>query len=422
MDLNKFFRIIQLFFEAPDAVASGGATELSINDMVDELAADDKKIDDEGKEKKENDLLADDDEKKDEKKAKKSDDSEDEELEIDEDKVELDDLDAVEDVPRKEILAKYPKIFKDFPQLEKAYYREQKYAELLPTLDDAKDAVTKSEQYDKFEQTLLAGDIDSILNSVKTADSKAFNKIVDEYLPTLQKVDQAAYFHVIGHVIKNTIVAMSRHGKEIENEDLQGAAVLLNQFVFGKNQFEAPKEFGPKPDKTGDDTVDNERAQLHQERFESALEDLSSTSGNIIKSTIAKHIDPKDSMTDYVKRTAIRDALDDVDKAIKADSRFQATLDKLWERASKAKFNRESLNEIKRAHLNKAKSLLPGIISKHRSEALKGLGKREGTEREEVEKKGPVKMGRSGGANNTTKDEKTEIPKNKSTLDVLMED
>lgn len=421
MDLNKFFRILQLMFEAPDAAAgSGTTTELSINDMVDELAADDKKIDDKGDKVEEDDLLAD-DEKKDEKKTKKSDDEE-EELEIDEDKIKLEDLDAVEDVPRKEILAKYPKIFKEFPQLEKAYYREQAYAELLPTLDDAKEAVQRSEQYGKFEAALLGGEIDSILSSVKTADAKAFNKIVDEYLPTLQKIDQGAYFHVIGHVIKNTIIAMSRHGKEIENEDLQGAAVLLNQFVFGKNQFEAPKEFGPKPDKAGDDTVDNERAQLHQERFESALEDLSSTSGNTIKSTIARHIDPKDSMTDYVKRTAIRDALDDVDKAIKADTRFQATLDKLWERASKAKFNRESLNEIKRAHLNKAKSLLPQIISKHRSEALKGLGKRDNSDREEAEKKGPVKMGRSGGASNTIKEDKTEIPKNKSTLDVLMED
>jgi hypothetical protein len=419
MDLNKImFRIFQLFFEAPDT-GTGGTSELSIEGMIDELASDDKKIDDKGDELKADDLLQDDEESI----KTKKDDKDEEELEIEEEPdVKLEDLDAVEDVPRKEILAKYPKIFKDFPQLEKAYYREQKYAELLPTLDDAKDAVEKSTQYDKFEGALLSGDIDGILNSVKVADSKAFNKIVDEYLPTLQKVDQTAYFHVIGHVIKNTIVAMSRHGKEIGNEDLQASAVLLNQFVFGKNEFEAPKEFGPKPDKKGDDTVDNERLALHQERFESALEDLSTTSSNIIKSTIAKHIDPKDSMTDYVKRTAVRDAMDDVEAAIQGDTRFKAVLDKLWEKAAKNRFNRESLNDIKRAHLNKAKTLLPSIISKRRSEALKGLGRKEGNEREEVEKKGPVKMGRSGGANNTIKDLKTEIPRDKSTLDYLMDD
>ena len=34
-------------------------------------------------------------------------------------------------VRRKEILAKYPKLFKDFPYLEKAYYREQQFTEVL---------------------------------------------------------------------------------------------------------------------------------------------------------------------------------------------------------------------------------------------------------------------------------------------------
>ena len=399
-------------FEAPEV--NSGSGELSIENMIDELAADDKKIDDKGEKVPEDDLLIEDEPKI------KDDKEEEEELEIEDEPVELDDLDAVEDVPRKEILAKYPKIFKEFPQLEKAYYREQKYAELLPTLDDAKNAVEKSQQYDKFEQTLLSGDIDSILASVKTADGKAFNKIVDEYLPTLQKVDQTAYFHVIGHVIKNTIVAMSRFGKENENENLQAAAVLLNQFVFGKNEFEAPKEFGPKPDKS-DNSVDNERLQLHQEKFEGALEELSEVSNNIIKSTISKHIDPKDTMTDYVRRTAIERALIDVDKAISSDTRFKATLDKLWEKSAKANFSRESRADIKKAYLSKAKTLLRPIIQKHRSEALKGLGTRDKSEREEVIKKGPVKMGQSGRANNTTKDN-TEIPKNKSTLEIMMED
>ncbi len=415
MDLNK---INQLFFEAtPDGTGPTG--DLSIEQMV-ELAIDDKKIDDKGKEVPDDDLLEDDESIKTKKDDKKSDDKEDEELEIDDEEVKLDDLDAVEDVPRKEILAKYPKIFKDFPQLEKAYYREQKYAELLPTLDDAKDAVERSEQYGKFEAVLLSGDTESILNSVKSADVKAFNKIVDDYLPTLQKVDQGAYFHVIGTVAKNIVVAMARQGKEIEDENLSAAAVIMNQFLFGKKEFEAPKEFGPKPNKS-DDSVDNERVQFHQERFDSALEDLTTTSQNIVKSTIAKHIDPKDSMTDYVRNTAIERAVADVDRAIAGDARFKAVIDKLWEKASRSNFKRDALADIKKAYLNKAKTLLRPIIQKHRSEALKGLGKRDNSEREEIEKKGPVKMGRSGGANNSTK-ETAEIPKNKSTLDIMMED
>src|SRR6185436_17783046 len=59
-------------------------------------------------------------------------------------------LELVTPVARREILKKYPTLFKDFPYLEKAYYREQQFTELLPTIDDAKQAVAKSETLDKF--------------------------------------------------------------------------------------------------------------------------------------------------------------------------------------------------------------------------------------------------------------------------------
>src|SRR3990167_3641399 len=83
---------------------------------------------------------------------------------------------------RKEILAKYPTIFKDFPFLEKSYFREQKYAELLPTLDDAREAVERSETLKKFEGDLLNGNSESVLQSVLAQDKESFAKIVDNYL------------------------------------------------------------------------------------------------------------------------------------------------------------------------------------------------------------------------------------------------
>ena len=79
-----------LLFDAPDSGATG---TLSIEQMVDDLAADDKKIDDKGAEIKDDDLLIDDEpEVKKEEKEKK------EEIDLeDQPEVEIDDLDAVED-------------------------------------------------------------------------------------------------------------------------------------------------------------------------------------------------------------------------------------------------------------------------------------------------------------------------------------
>lgn len=42
------------------------------------------------------------------------------------------DLELTTPVRRKEILKKYPTLFKDFPYLEKAYYREQQFTKYFP--------------------------------------------------------------------------------------------------------------------------------------------------------------------------------------------------------------------------------------------------------------------------------------------------
>src|SRR3990167_9176528 len=54
-------------------------------------------------------------------------------------------LDLVAPVRKKEILAKYPTIFKDFPYLEVAYFRDRQFSEIFPTVDDAKEAQEKAD-------------------------------------------------------------------------------------------------------------------------------------------------------------------------------------------------------------------------------------------------------------------------------------
>lgn len=418
MLLNKFLHF--LFEEPTDA----GGGELSINDMIDALAEGEDEPEGEDLLAKDKDDKKDDkkkdDKKKDNKEEKEEEDEPELELEEIDEEPEIDELQSVEEFSRKSFLKEFPDAFKKFPQLEVAFYREKKYAEMFPTIDDAKEALEKVTNYDKFEGSLLSGDLDTVLGSVKTSDEKAFNKMVDNYLPMLQKVDQGAYYHVINNVIKNTIVAMIREGDNLKNDDLKAAGVILNQFITGKSDFEAPKPFGPHKTKEPDEAA-TEQTQYLTERLESSIEELTSRTQNTIKSTISKHIDPKGVMTDYVKRTAIKDAMEEVDALIAKDTRFTAIKDKLWQTAIKNKFAKPALNDIQKAYLNKAKTLLPSIIQKNRNEALKGLGKRVNEEREEPTRKGPISVGRSAGANNSSKKE-NEVPKGMKTIDFLMQD
>lgn len=367
-------------------------------------------------------------------------DEEDDELKEIEDELkpptEEDLLELTTPVRRKEILAKYPKLFKDFPYLEKAYYREQQFTELLPTIQDAKIAVEKAQILDRTEQQVMNGDISQVLAAVKQEDQNAFLKLADNYLPALRHVDQQAYYHVLGNVIKDTIITMVREGRALgeQGAPLQSAANILNQFVFGSQNFTPPKNLSntPRPEEQARlkeiQTQDQQRVYT---QFESVKDDLQTRADNVLRSTIDGHIDPNGTMTDYVKNHATQEAFDMVEDLISKDARFRTLLDKLWERAFQKGFTKETTDPIKSAYLSKAKTLLPSVIKKARNEALKGLGSRsvandDDTEEVDVKevsarttRKSPT-VGRPQAPFSGKIRKPSDIPKGMSTLDVLM--
>lgn len=330
-------------------------------------------------------------EEKEDEKVEEEEEEKDELTEIEEELEETpeDKLEFQTPVSRREILKKYPQLFKDFPYLETAYYREREYTGLFPTIDDAKESVEKGKTLDKFEQELLSGSTENILKAVQSTDKEAFYKIVDEYLPILAKVDEKAYNHVIGNVIKHTIVSMVNEARKSQNKDLQEAALILNQFVFASSEYESPTNLskGRTEDRSKDEELSKREKDFRAQQFETTRGDLNERVGNIVKATIAANIDPKKSMTDYVRKAATEDANRTLTSLIEKDTRFKTLMDRLWEKVFESNFERESIDRIRRAYISKAKTLLPSVIKKARNEALRGLGKRikEEEETEELE-------------------------------------
>lgn len=328
-------------------------------------------------------------------------------------------------VRRKEILAKYPNIFKDFPHLEKAYYREQQFTEVFPTIQDARLSAEKAKILDQTEQAVMQnGDISLVLRAAKAENQEAFNKIADNYLPTLRKVDQQAYFHVLGNVIKDTIITMVREGRNLgeQGAPLTAAANVLNQFIFGSQNFTPPKPLSRQvsPEiRQQEQQFQQHRQQQIIGQFTQVRDDLQTKADNVLKSTIDGHIDPNKSMSDYVKGHATQEAFENLEALIGKDTRFRIVLDKLWEKAFQSNFDKESTDRIKSAYLSKAKTLLPSVIKKARITALKGTGSTNGEET--TLKKGPIAHGRSASPSSKYR-KPSDIPRGMTTLDVLMKD
>ena len=345
--------------------------------------------------------------------------------EEEEDEENIDEL--ITPVKRREILAKYPKLFKDFPYLEKAYYREQQFTEVYPTVKDARVAAEKAAILDKTEQAVMGGDISSILAAAKQESQEVFNKIADNYLPTLKRIDQQAYYHVLGGVIKDTIVTMVRESRNLgeQGAPLQAAANILNQFVFGSQNFR-PHQPLSKQVNPGEQQREHEFRQQEQRRtydqFTSVKDDLQTKADNVLKSTIDGHIDPRGTMSDYVKKHATQEAFENLETLLSKDLRFRSLLDKLWEKAFESKFDKGSTDKIKAAYLSKAKTLLPSVIKKARNDALREKSSSAEVHEEMTPKRGPITPGRSTAQSSGKYKKASDIPRGMSTLDVLMKD
>src|SRR5258706_793715 len=408
-----------------------GTGELTIDQITDLFASDDKedKLEDKkDKELEDKTLEKEEDEEEivPEKGKEKKEKEKEEEIELagDEDNPEIEEeLKLITPFKRKEILAKYPEVFKDFPYLEVAYFRDKEFTEIFPTVNDAKEAVEKSELLDNFSASISNGEIDRLLSAFKESGDKTFNKVIDNYMPALAKASPEGYHHVIGNIIKNTIVQMVQESRRTSNEQLQTYAQILNQFIFGTSEFAPPTRLNVENENSKEkDEIEQERARFTRERFESTRDDLDHKIKNVLKSTIDNHIDPRKSMSDYVKKHATSEALDSLEKLIRQDTRFVGILDNLWKKAFESRFDKNSTDKIRAAYLSKAKSLLLPVIRKARNDALSGLGKRVKDDKDDSNEDTNRRGSSERASSSSQKDKKDGVPKGMRTIDYLMQD
>lgn len=332
---------------------------------------------------------------KEEDKEVKEEDEKDEEIKLkDEDEFKI-----VTPVSRKDITDKYPDLYKHFPFIETALRQHKEFTELLPTIDDAKEVMEKAGAYDNLYAEAMQGKTESILSAVKEEDAEAFNRIVDDYLPTLARVDQVAFTHVVGNFAKEIVQRMYSEAREHKNEALETTAHMFHQWFFGTTKWSDPSKLAKPTDKV--DEVKQQEEKFVQERFHTVLEDLNTRVSNVLKATIDNNIDPASAMTPFVKKHAIREAMEHLETLITNDKQYRAINDRLWQNAYRSNFSQESLNKIRSNYLARAKSLLKPVLAKARSEALTGQGLKV-KEDDNKDRSGRLPVGRSAGQKTTT--------------------
>lgn len=415
-------------------------TALSIEEALnaddnDTLAADDKdtstelNLDDDTSEDTDEEA----DESSDEEETDEDDkDEEDPEIDLDnEDELELSKIPK-----RKEILAKYPKIFKDFPALDHIIHREHAFAEVFPTVNDAKSAKEAVVSFNKFQSDLLSGDIKGVLSAVKQTDGKAFNKIVENFLTTLGDVDPSAHTPITQRVTKSILSyihnssseALRKNPNNERAEQMKLASEIIHEALYDTNEVTAyAGNTTAKKDEENPEVeaFRKEKASFESSRFQSAFSSVATKMNNLLTNAVTRDIDSKNILPPYVKKTVVKDVMGELDRQLTNDTRFKGIVDKLWMKAKEEGFTPAAMDKIEKALKEKAKTILPAIMRAKKGEAMKGLssGKREETrvKLQPKEDKGEKRAPRDK-VTNTRRDSSRLPQENESNLDFLMRD
>lgn len=383
--------LVNPFVKAPEVPKGDTGRGSSASEIEDFLSSDDKTNEPEPKEEKQP-KVDDEDADEEQPKLKDDDDSEDDEEEIklkdaDEDEEDEDDKPSKEEeisVPpkKKAILEAYPDFFKKFPAVEKMIYRDREYTEMFGSIEDAKELVARSEEFSAFEASLLSGNTEDVLKKVKEADPKAFDKIVDNYLEVLKKVDNDAFLDVSEVFSRRIIKGMIATAKKNNDEKLHDAAVGLHEYLFGDRNWKEPTPRVPIEKDAEKAELDKERQEFMTQKFNDARDGLQKRVDNTLRSTIADHIDPRGVMSAYEKKNAINDALNRIHAKIGEDKVFIKNLQRLWGNAFGKNFSSDTIDAIRKNYLGKSTPILNTVLKEIRAEVIKGKTRRNSEEEE----------------------------------------
>lgn len=328
-------------------------------DLLSEDLPDDKEIvaDDE-----DNDLVPDPSKSKVKDEKEEEEDEEKEEEDVKEDK-------PIYNRPKlKDISTKYPGIFKDFPQIKTALFREEEYTKIFPTVEDAVKAADDYQAYEELSDSVLNGDASGFIKALdKTEETGNFSV---KYLQTLQKQNPDLHYRVLAPYLATAAKSFYNFGVKNNNEDIKNAAEFFAHFLFEDVEIAKGKAYeGGIKVKEEDPELKKEKNRYHKERSteftNSTLTDLADQLGALIDKGLPKDIDSE------IKDTIHQRIVQHLDVELQKDPAYMKLMGSLWKNADGSAAAR---SRIISAYLARAAKPL---AAKRRELKIKFLGYKE---------------------------------------------
>jgi hypothetical protein len=346
-----------------DTVVSDDKDDAVVSEDTDNLFDDSEVAPLTPEEEKEEDGESDEDAAKDKKKDEKK---EDEEGEEDEDEDE--DEDKVRDANIiKEAATKYKGIFKEFPQLKGAYYRDREFSKVFPTPEAANEAAQDVEIYNQVQREFINGKPEALVKFFE--DHKKPETLIRfgrNLLDSVGKQDKNLWAGILFPSITGILRDAENAANGAGNKNLAASVKHLTNYLFGQIDIPADK----LPAETRDVNDNNEQvAQLiHRQKInfqDEVYEAGAREAYKVIDASLATL-----KCKPALKKAITKELFDKVTRAVGKDSALQSDLQSRWSAALRAGLGHKSKASIIDTYLAGVKNKL----AKTREQVLKSNG------------------------------------------------
>ena len=321
--------------------------ELEVNPIVD-----DPEVEEEEKEVEEDDKDTDED-----KESKEDEEKEEEQLT----RVEL-----------KELTGKFPTLFKDFPTLKHAFFREQQFTEIFPTVEEAKKAQEAQAAYEEISAAVIDGDAHKFVKELGSESKDSIKDFATNFLPALKEENKDVYLDVITPVVAQFIKNVYSHGLSEKDENISNAAKIVHKVLFGGAYEDVGKD---SPIMTREKSKDEEKLEQDKKnylngKYAELYKNVTDTCYSALDQEIEKGLADLTKTKPGLKKILARDIKKTVLETMESDPNYLTRMQALWKRESRNSFSGTHKGSLHATFLGKAKAVLPRIRAEARKEAL----------------------------------------------------
>lgn len=269
----------------------------------------------------------------------------------------------------KQITEKYPKFFKEFPDLRHSFFAEKKYRQIFSTVEEAEEVRDQYDGIKELSDKFLNGTVENLVdvfNDVKSTNKDSTSKIASNFLPALYKFSREDYEIATTPILESLVRTLFNESRSSKNENLENAAKLVSTFLFGDEDVATGKKTFVKQKQDIESSeekkqFDKEKREFHEQQWNLLSRNVSTSIKSILSKDVSKSLNIPDKGLNEILTEKV---LSEIDRLLMNDKSHLDVIDRMWKKASIDGFSDTWKDKIVSAYLARARTVMPSIKNK----------------------------------------------------------